>query len=114
MDTHQELLQQAQYPGCIMGNVAGEFLIVPLDREITPETRAEILRRGLAYCAVFGLVNGQAEVRCAESSFALQIALTANFACAQMLAERLRPSIGDSTDWLKNLYSLADPRTEMN
>ncbi len=114
MDAHQELLLQAQYPGCIMGNAAGEFIIVPLDREITPEVRADILRRGLAYCAVFGLVDGHAEVRCAESSFALQVVLSAHRACAQMLAERLRPSIGDSVDWLKNLHSLADPRTEMN
>jgi hypothetical protein len=118
LDKFQQLAWDATYAVCILGNPeASDFELVELGTTpLTEEHRRRLSERGMGFVGVFGIVNGVPHV-----ALAVPLDERATSALSQALVQRsedainaVEEAIGDSTEFLKRLYTLPDNRHGAN
>jgi len=110
LDEHERIAFRSPLSCAVLGNAAGDFLLVPLDREGYPLTEGEQMKARLSdmeYCGIFGYAHGFAECQLQPGRLAWHAMNAARPAFLDFLRDRLATP---EVDFLEALYRLEDPR----
>jgi hypothetical protein len=110
MDAQQQLAWDAEFSAAVLGNAAGEVLIVDLDGAL-PSDIGPYKQRGFTWCGVIGFQHGRCTANLEPTVEARACVAPASFQFAQLIAAKFKQS-SEGAEWLKRLYSLPDTRTE--
>jgi hypothetical protein len=111
MDAQTELARDSEMAVAVIVK-GSHILLVDLNTRITvEEVRRAAQTLGYQFCGVLGVRSGVASAKCEPSLEAINVCIHAAYAFAEFVAEKTRP-IGDGVNWLEQLHSLPDTRTE--
>lgn len=113
MDAVEQFLWDTKFEmaAAVMGNQAGEFALVDLDRALDLST---YIGRGLCFCGVLGYVDGQFSSKTEPTLEGVSTMPRAALEFAQLVVAKLKPPMSDGTEWLSKLWSLPDVRSPEN
>lgn len=118
MDKFEALIRNAQYSVCILGNPeTSDFELVDLDPAGLPaERREQLSKRGMKFIGVLGVVKCRPRVALTlPLNDEIVSALSAAFVQRiEKLLNGLDKPMGDSVEWLQQLWELPDTRNETN
>lgn len=112
MDAQQQLVWDAEISCAVLGNAAGEFVLLSLDDKGLTLNKAEIERahqKSFQYCGVMAYADGQCGARSESDPVSLSVMMQASFEFARLVVAKLKP-LSDGADWLQKLWNLPDER----
>src|ERR1041385_6654551 len=115
MDAHEMIAGHAELSACVLGNAAGQYMLVPLDGEGYPLSETEVHEarlRGFEYVGLLGFKGGAFGYRAEPGPLCALAMFRACLEFAAYVASRLQQpkKTDDSVAWLERLMSLEDPR----
>lgn len=102
------LVLKAEYAACVIGRDT-EFVLVPITG---PEPIADVVtdaikNRGLQFCGLLSIVNGEAHAACEPNREAQAVMILAVSKFARLYTDRRK---ANAAEWLNQLWQLPDTR----